>query len=338
MKKRNMVSIFAMLLAAVMILGGCSSGGKAYDMNETASSESFNYFSDDAGAGGNMVADEAFTEEVFDELTGEVKTEAVTISTERKIIMTANVTVETKEYDSSYEELLKLINKSNGYVSESDYQGVSIENYGRRSRYCVVTARVPAENYNNFITGLETVGNVSYSNESQSDVTTQYYDLQARIESLQVQENRLLELLEKAENVEAILQIEAQLSDVRYQIESYQTKFKILSDSVSYSTVTVELQEVVEYSKEPVQQLTFGQKMLRRLSDGWEVFVDFCQGFVLVVFAGLPFIVLVAAIVVVIVLLCKKSAKRRKKNIAAGINAVEAEKNENLGEDQNLKK
>ncbi|MBQ2756481.1 MAG: DUF4349 domain-containing protein, partial [Oscillospiraceae bacterium] len=214
--------------------------------------------------------------------------------------------------ESSYAKLLEMTEQMGGYVSQSDYSGTSLNGYGRDSRYCTVTIRIPAEKYTQYTNALSDVGNISYSYETRSDVTSQYYDLKARIESLEVQEDRLLELLEKAETIDEILQIENQLSDVRYRIESYMTNFKVLSDQVSYSTVTVRMEEVVEYSPEPIKQLSFGEKLLRRLTNGWDNFVDFWGDMLLDFVSALPFLIMLAIIVVVIVLLCRRSAKKRK--------------------------
>lgn len=314
MKKRTVTAILAAVLAAALLLGGCSSKSSDYVMDSNGYVEEY-YTGADTAPGEYGYADKDMMESTS-VTTDSAGNTIMEVAAERKIIMTANYTIETKEYDDSYSALLGLTERLGGYVSASDYRGISLDSYGSRSRYCTVTVRIPAENYREFTDTLQDVGNVSYSYESTNDVTTQYYDLQARIDSLQVQEKRLLELLEKAETVEEILQIESQLSEVRYQIESYQTNFKVLSDSVSYSTVTIDLQEVIEYSKEPVRELTFGEKIVRRLSDGWEAFLSFCEGFVLVLLVCLPFLVVIAVIVVVIVLLCKRSKKRRAKRLA----------------------
>ncbi len=326
MKKRNVVIIFSAILAVALLFGGCAASPKNNSYLDGADyynkDDSYTYSTESPRSSDK---DLELEEEMSPDVPKESPAEAVReIAAKRKIVMTASYTVETKGYDDSYKALLELTEKYGGYVSASDYRGISLDSYGSRSRYCTVTVRVPAENYRVFTGSLADIGNISYSYESTNDVTTQYYDLQARIESLQVQEKRLLELLEKAETVEDILQIEAQLSDVRYQIESFQTNFKVLSDSVSYSTVTVELKEVIEYSKEPVKELTFGEKIVRRLSDGWDAFVKFCQGFVLVVLVCLPFLVLLGIIAVVVVLICINARKRRERRRAAMMQEAQA--------------
>ncbi len=323
MKKNRIffVAIVSALIISVLFCG-CSSGyggyDKAYD-GASMSASSPSYYPENNAArdeGYDYEAEELGFEKpqegVISDLGGGKSTETIASETSsRKIIMTAHYTIETKDYDDSYSKLLALADEMGGYVSESDYRGVSLNSYGDSSRQCSVTVRVPADRYREFNDALASVGNISYSSESQSDVTMQYFDLQARIESLEVQEDRLLELLSEAENVSEILEIEDRLSYVRYQIESYTTNFKALADEVAYSTVSVSLNEVIEYTKEPIKELTFGEKIVRRLGDGWGAFIDFWEGALLVILVCLPFLIVIAVIVIVIVLLAKRAKKRR---------------------------
>ena len=53
------------------------------------------------------------------------------------------------------------------------------------------------------------------------DVTLRYVDVDSHKKALETEQERLLALLEKAENVEDIITIENRLSDVRYELENY---------------------------------------------------------------------------------------------------------------------
>ena len=82
------------------------------------------------------------------------------------------------------------------------------------------------------------------------NVTSQYYDTQARLTAYQTQEARLLEMMEKAETVEDIITIEEKLTDLRYRIESLQSTLKNWDRQVSYSTISLDVEEVQEYTPE----------------------------------------------------------------------------------------
>lgn len=80
------------------------------------------------------------------------------------------------------------------------------------------------------------------------DVTTQYMDIEARLSNLTAQRTRLQELQASAENLADLLEIESSLSDVQYQIESWQSQLDWYSQQVSCSTVYLSLDEVKEYT------------------------------------------------------------------------------------------
>lgn len=62
--------------------------------------------------------------------------------------------------------------------------------------------------------------------------------------ALETEQERLLALLEKAENVEDIITIENRLSDVRYELENYESQIRLLDNQIDYSTVYVDISEV----------------------------------------------------------------------------------------------
>ena len=107
-----------------------------------------------------------------------------------------------------------------------------------------MTVRIPAQQLDAFLSSVSEVSNVISRNDSVSDVTLQYVDMESHKKALTAEQDRLLELLEQAESVEDIITIESRLSDVRYQIESMESQLRTLQNQVSYSTVYLDIQEV----------------------------------------------------------------------------------------------
>ena len=75
--------------------------------------------------------------------------------------------------------------------------------------------------------------------ESTQDVTSAYVDVEARLKSLKLQEERLYAMMEQAGDLETLLAIQNQLTEVQYQIESYTAPQRTYDDLISYSTVDV---------------------------------------------------------------------------------------------------
>ena len=213
----------------------------------------------------------------------------------------------------TFEELLATItektNGFSGYIEESyTYNGSNY--YGRGTRNASMTIRIPAQQLDAFLSSVSEVSNVISRNDSVSDVTLQYVDMESHKKALTAEQDRLLELLEQAESVEDIITIESRLSDVRYQIESMESQLRTLQNQVSYSTVYLDIQEVEKLT--PVEEQTRGE-MIR------EGFVDSLYGvgnglldFGMAVIIDLPYLVVWAAVILLVILIIRLLRKRRK--------------------------
>lgn len=164
--------------------------------------------------------------------------------------------------------------------------------------------------------------NVLSQSESMDDITDSYYDAQAHLKSLQIQEERLLAILEKADKLEDIITLESALSDVRYQIESLTASLRRMDSQVTYSYLNISLREVVEYQEVQEKPRTFTERMGEAFGDGVGDMVDGLQSFALFLARTGPSLVVLIAIVVAIVLIVRSSGKAAaKRREAKGIPA-----------------
>ena len=117
-------------------------------------------------------------------------------------------------------------------------------------------------------------GSVTYQNQQAEDITTRYMDTEARLASLTAQRTRLQELQAQADTLADLLEIESSLSDVQYQIESWQSQLDWYSNQVSCCTVYITLNEVETLTP---TSTSFGAKLLAALRNGWTGFVSGAQ-------------------------------------------------------------
>ena len=143
-------------------------------------------------------------------------------------------------------------------------------------------------------------------------MTSQYTDYEARLSSLRTQEERLLSMLEKSEDVESLIALEQRLADVRYELESIERNLKNLDLQISYSTITLNLQEVEIYTPTVPVQRSFGEKLSSAFSDGWRSFVRGLQYFCIDLALMLPGLVLFLLIVFALFLLVRKIVRKMK--------------------------
>lgn len=277
-----------LIVLGCLLLVGCSSSAKteAAYVTDSVYEESTSY---STGSYDNGYQDAMSDEKEYEER-------------ETKLIYEANVSVETKEFQESLDKLYEKIKECGGYVLSD-----SMNNYSRKSSN--LTIRIPQENFDKFMKDSEELGNVTHSSISAQDVTDYYYDTEARLHNYEVQEERLLELLDIAESLEDIMAIEARLSDVRYQIESYTGQLKTLDKRVTYATIYMDIYEVVTY-----QTVTFGSRFVEACKDTWLNALEFVQELIIACVYLLPF-VLMAGIVLFIFKQCKKFIKLPKFNL-----------------------
>lgn len=227
--------------------------------------------------------------------------------TDRKLIYRATVHAETKEFDQSKEQLDALIQKYNGYVETSSLSG-SAFGHEKGTRWLEYTLRVPAESLFAFLEDFEQAARVLSTDTDMDDVTTAYVDTEARLNALRHEEERLLALLDQAANLTEVLEIEDRLSKVRYEIESMTAQLKVYDNEVAYSTVTIYLNDVTDYSV----QVSFGSRSFDAFVGGWNGFVDAMQSLVIGLLRLWPFLVIALIIVVLIVVCTKRSAKKKR--------------------------
>ena len=204
-----------------------------------------------------------------------------------KIIYTTYLSIETKDYDWAYQQLNDTLSSVDGYMESSNEYTDSTDS----TRTLSLTLRVPESSYDAFVDAAEQAGSVTSKSESADDVTTQYMDIEARLDNLTAQRTRLQELQASADDLTDLLQIESSLSDVQYQIESYQSQLNWYSQQVSYCTVNITLDEV--------ETLTTGTSFAARLADaaknGWWNFTAGAQAVVVFLMGAWPAIVIGAA-------------------------------------------
>ena len=322
MKTKRTLTALALVLLLVLSFAACGAKSEApaedrasYDMAEAPAAP--------MEAETRTTAAEEIQENGFSTAKiagGGGETGAPAPAPDEKIIYTGTARVETLEFDKTIEDLAKMLSDCGGYIQYSDITGAdfnSLHSGYRVYRYASYQLRIPVESFKGFQEGLSALGNVPYSSTNADNITMQYRDTQSRLEARETEETRLLELLAKAETVEDIITIESRLSDVRYEIEILTSQIKSWDNQVSYSSLSLEIQEVALYTEDTPATLSYGEQLkegfVRSLKSVGRFFKELLKFLV----AALPVIV-VLAVVAVIVILIVKSAKKKKADKAEG--------------------
>jgi len=243
---------FSMLLM-LSACGGADSMGYAEDSKNESYDSSMEY---------EKPAEDAI------ENTGSIELgQNESVQTNRKLIFNYNATLQTLEFDKTIDSIEKAVVSSGGYIESSSQSGSGAIDYGRvYPRSARYTLRIPAGKAQNFVESLASVATVVDSSQGLEDVTEYYYDSEARIKTLRVQEERLLELLAGADNISDMITIEQKLAEVRYEIESIDGTLRRLDSEIEYSRVDLYIDEVFEPEKLQAAPLTLGERISARFS------------------------------------------------------------------------
>ncbi len=300
-KKNKLTALFVMLMVLALLAGCARSKDNAAEMEDS-------YY-------GDMNAGDSLKDEMADMENGvssSTTTGSDAIKDNRKLIKKYFINAETKEFDTTLDTIYAKINELGGYIENSEISGNSY-NYDR-SRYADLVIRIPADKMTVFVDKVKEAGNVTNYSEEVTDITLDYVDTQSHIEALEVERDTLMEMLEQSGDLETLLTIQNELTNVRYELEFYESAIRTYDQQVSFGTITLYLQEVIEIT-EQIGEETFFEELSRKFADSVEAMVDMVKNLVIALVCILPFLLPVAIILAIIIAVVMIFDKRRRKKI-----------------------
>lgn len=243
------------------------------------------------------------------------------VASNRKLIKRVNMTAETQDFDTLVARIDQKVKALGGYMEDSSVYGNSYAQEGMRS--ASFTARVPADRMDELVVAVSDASNVTSKSESATDVTLNYVDTKSRKEALQVEYERLMALLDKAEDIDTIVALETRLTNVRYEIQNLESTLRTYDNLVDFATVQISVEEVKVYTEEVTKPKTGWERMSEGfLRSIWNIAYDlenFAIGFVI----RIPYLIVWGIIIGVIFLIVRGIIKSRRKK---------KEKREQLGQ------
>lgn len=306
--KRKSAALVLSVLMLIFTLSGCSqksdTGAELFDNVITEKSGNsyigFNVNYDEASDSDDYLSIsesyESYTEGGFSQ-----------IEENRKIVYNSTYRIQTEKFEDAVSSLDLLIKKYAAYYESSEVYGTK-ENADRYGSYKV---RVPVSSLENFKAETGKIGVIIRSSENNQDITEKYFDSEARLESAKLREERLLAILETADTLDNILLLESELSDVRYEIESLSGTLRKYDSLVSYSTVNIYIEEVIEPVSLKSVPKTFSEKAVQALENGLDNFVGFWQNTALFLLYNLPAVIILAVIISAILIFIRRKFKRK---------------------------
>jgi len=235
--------------------------------------------------------------------------------TNRKLVYSATFDIETAKYEQDYNAILQKLKEANGYVEYESTQGTPPERTDYYGRISTLTVRVPADMFEMFFTSVSDVGRMVSQSRNTDDISSSYFDTEARIKLLEDRRDRLMGYIEAATDPEDIIVYEQELSDVLYELDQYQGQKRQMDDLVDYTTVEITLQEIVVAADIPVDEdglpidQRAGNAFTKSMAGVGRFLEDFAVGFA----AAAPVLILLAIIAVAVIVVMKAVRFLRKK-------------------------
>ena len=181
--------------------------------------------------------------------------EAPSRKNNRKVVYKSRLSIDVDSFDGADIKVNDLVNKYNGFIASANLDHLQ----GKR-RHGNWQVRIPVENYHLFMNTIGDIGTVVKRNEEASDVTAEFYDLEARIKNKLRLEERIVELLAAAKgDLSRLIQVEKELARVREEIERMQGRKRLMLDVTSLTTIDIAIQEIEAY--QPTQASAFGERV-----------------------------------------------------------------------------
>lgn len=313
--KTRFSGIVGALLCAVVVISACaacsSSGSSA---PKTATQKTLAVPSTSAAAG---MADQATENKSLAATssgaaatgTSAAASTAAALS-KQKIIEKLSYQIETLKFDESSQMIQSLCTQLGGYMQSSSVDGKGIQVQNLRTASFVL--RIPQEKLSQFKNSAGNIGSILNFTSSSENISDQYFDTEARLKSLRTQQERLLALLTKSGSLKDVIDLEKALEDVNYQIEQLTGTLRQYDSLIGFSTVTVQLNEVVKTTVKDNIPVTLGDKIAQQFKQSLRALGNFGEGLLVFFVGGAPIILVLAVIVVVVIVIILKRKKHEQ--------------------------
>lgn len=350
MKKRI---IFALLMSS-MILTSCASKEMS-DMSTATNEAEIAYDSYYEGQ-----TDDAYYEYTADfKSEGEVNSSETVHATSTKesdnsslssteikrdmLVYSCRMSVDVLKFDEALQSYRQIMDKYEGFIETENFNdgGNTSRWYdSEREKWNTYTAtvRVPSKSYDAFCSEVSELGDLRNKNASVENVSTEYTDLSTTLKIYEKKEERYISMLADIKDEAQAVIVEDKLTQIQIEIAKIKTRMNQIKTDVAYSYVYVTINEVKEYTAEPVKTDTFGQRFVKTLKDTGRGFLNFLEDLLFFIINILPYALLIGGVVYVfarIVKAIKKvREKRNRKEYETRIKKENASKEENQASEE----
>ena len=231
---RTSLIIGSILVLTAAVLAGCAAGGGSAGTPPTVGNAVGQPQANDGGGGGASPAATAAPAAPGQEPTP--PDEVGKLVDDTKIVRTGTIQLQVADVTTALTAARDGIRAMGGYIGSSQTQTLD------DSPIATITYRVPVDRWEDALDLLRKLtgsgGKILSENTNAVEVTGAIVDLEARIRNLRASEAALQEISSRATRISDVLEVQAQLTTVRGQIEQLTAQLTQLDDQAAFATLT----------------------------------------------------------------------------------------------------
>ena len=278
------------LISAVVVLGAMTMAG----CTAAASSSS----NESGGTADYAAVPEAATDDA-----------ALQEGSERQVVTTGYVYITAESPTDAAADAIAIVERDGGRVDARQEYAPTDNDKGTAT----LPVRIPSASLTATLDEIKALGEVEQVSLQADDVTRQSQDLDARITASRTSIERLVTLLEKASTTTDLIELETAIADRQATLESMEAEKRSLDDQVSMSTIDV------SFTSEAVAPVDTPDTFLSGIVTGWESFVAFIGGLLVVVGVLIPWLIFAALLGGIVIAILKVRKRRRRIAPADGV-------------------
>lgn len=241
------------------------------------------------------------------------------ILAERKIIRSANLTIEVENFDAAFSNIESII-LGIGIIQETNIntERYYVDNEQKLIKSGTIVLRVDKSKFDSVIGKLKGIGDVFNYTTNGQDVTDKYVDVESRLRLLRMEQSKLEAYLAKLDDLDKIFRTESRLTDIRFEIEGLTGNLNKLNSLIELSTITVSMNEKRPgYNPKPP---TYGEKLLNSLKGSLLEIVDLLGNLLIFIVGALPVLIVLGLFILLGLFIYRRIPKKRN-NLAPPVKA-----------------
>src|SRR5512139_3292645 len=213
----------------------------------------------------------------------------------RAVVYTADLRIEVKKIDAGVAEAKRLVLAAGGHIAN--------ETSSTRPATASISFRIPADKYGTVLDQLSgRIGTRLHLQQQAEDVTAEVADVQSRVKSAQSALASFRKLLDRANTIGEVLNVEQEISRREADLEALQARQKALAQQTRYATVDMTFAGPDQPAPDEHEEGGF----IGGIKAGWEAVTNLLSGLALVIGWLVPFTPLAALIIAIVLWLRRR--------------------------------